>query len=387
MTKQNLPISSLDTPAVLVNMETLEANIREMSQLAAEAGVKLRPHTKIHESSAIAKLQIKSGACGIEVGTIDRAVCMAEAGINDILVAHPFYGDHKLETLRTLLNKPGLKISLLVDMIEQASAISRVGEEFGKKIPVLLKINTGGNRFGVLPGDPALNLARKLRQFPGIEFIGIYAHESGGKPTQESLDKLAFETATMMTETASLLKKEGIPVEHMSVGASPTFRATCQFIKEQKFPEITEIHPGHSVIGDVWHVIALGNKREACAATVLTTVMSTPAPGYVVVDAGYKTFGADALIQYRDNPAFFWKGRPSYGSVQGRSDMWLGRLAAESACVYYMEPNMDPKKELRIGDQLQIVPNNATLVINMEREIYGVRNGVVERVFSVAGRE
>ena len=89
MTKQNLPISSLETPAILVDMETLEGNIREMSQLAAEAGVKLRHHTKIHESPAIAKLQITSGACGIEVGTIDRAVCMAEAGITDILVAHP----------------------------------------------------------------------------------------------------------------------------------------------------------------------------------------------------------------------------------------------------------------------------------------------------------
>jgi D-serine deaminase-like pyridoxal phosphate-dependent protein len=81
--------SALATPAVIVYMDVLEANIAEMSRLAAEAGVKLRPHTKIHECPDIAKLQIAGGACGVEVGTVDRAVCMAEAGIDDILIAHP----------------------------------------------------------------------------------------------------------------------------------------------------------------------------------------------------------------------------------------------------------------------------------------------------------
>ena len=117
MEKQNVPFSSLDTPAILLDMEKLEANIKEMSQLAAEAGVRLRPHTKIHECTGIAKLQIETGACGIEVGTVNRAVSMAESGIDDILIANPFYGSHKLEILARLLGRPELKITVLVDMI------------------------------------------------------------------------------------------------------------------------------------------------------------------------------------------------------------------------------------------------------------------------------
>ncbi len=388
MGKQNIPFPSLDTPAILVDMDKLEANIREMSQLASEAGVRLRPHTKVHECPSIAKMQIEAGACGIEVGTEDRAECMAKEGINDIIIAHPFYGDHKLESLKRLLLLPQLKITVIVDMIEQANIISQVGLAVGKKVPLLLKItgaDMGGNRYGVLHGESALNLAKKICQLPGVEFVGIYAHEMGAKPTAEGVERMAFEVASMMAEMAKLLRREGLRIEHISVGASPTFRATCRYIREKKFPEITEIHPGHCVIGDIWHVKSLGNKREACAVTVLTSVMSTSHPTHVVIDAGYKTFGADPLIAYRDTPGFFWKGRPSFGSIQGRPDLWLGRLSAESACVYYMDSEMDSKKKLSLGERLEIVPNNSTLVINIQDKMYGARNGGIERVFPVAG--
>lgn len=387
MSLRGTPVSALDTPAVIVYLDVLEANIAEMSRLAAEARVKLRPHTKIHECPDIAKLQIAGGACGIEVGTVERAVCMAEAGIDDILIAHPFYGDQRLHILRQLLQKPGLKLTVMVDMIEQADPISRLGEAIDRTIPVLLKINTGGDRFGVRPGEPALGLTKQLCRLPRLSFAGIYAHESGGKPTKESQDHLAFEVATMMVETTRLLTKAGIPVPHVSVGASPTLRATCSLLKGGRFPEITEIHPGHCVMVDMWHVKALVSPREACAAAVVCTVMSTVDPRYVVIDAGYKTFGADSLIQYRDLPGFFWQGRPSYGSVQGRPDLWIGRLSAEAAGVQYMESDIAPDRRFRIGDRLEVVPNNATLVISMQEKIYGVRNDMVERVFSVAGRD
>jgi len=379
---RKIPYSTLDTPNVLVDMDKLETNIREMSQLATEAGVRLRPHTKVHESALIARMQIDAGACGIEVGSLDQAEPMAEEGIDDILIAHPFYGNHKLVTLKRLVNKPELKVTAVIDMIEQAEGISQVGQAVGRKIPVLLKIETGGDRYGVLPGTPTLNLARKLVQLPGIKLTGIYAHESGAEPTEEGVAKTAFEVATITAETARMLKREGITMEHVSVGASPTFPATCRYIKEGKFPEITEVHPGNRVIGDILYMKNFGNTREACALTVLTAVMGTSHPGHAIIDAGWKTFGAESLIDHREMPGFFWNGRPSYGSIQSRPDLWLGRLAAESAWVYYT----DPKKKLSLGERLEIVPNTANLVVNIHDKLYGVRNGEVERVIPVTGR-
>ncbi len=387
MTKQEVPYPSLDTPAVLVNMDKLEANIREMSQLAAEAGVKLRPHIKVHESALIAEMQIKAGACGIEVGTMAQAEAMAEAGLDDIIIAHPVYGYHKLEILKRLLNKPGLKIAVVVDMIEQAEGVSQVGQAVGRKVPMLLKLDTnaalgGFPRFGVAPGEPALNMAKKLCQLPGIEFIGLYGHAIVGDKTPEGVDKMTFGTASLMTETAKLLRKEGIKVEHVSMGASNTFRATCRYLKEGKFSELTELHPGNRVIGDIMYMLDLGNTRETCAVTVLTTVVSTARSNMAIIDAGYKTFGKDSLIAAREAPGFFWKGMPSFGPAEGRPDLWLGALGAETGYIYYKDLN----KKLSVGERLEIVPNNATLVINMHDPIYGIRNGVVEKVIPVTGR-
>ena len=384
MTEQEVPYPSLDTPVVLVDLNMLEENIRGMSRLAAEAGVRLRPHVKVHENVSIAKIQIDAGACGVEVGAVEQAEAMAEQGIDDIIIAHPsFYGGPKGEILKKLLNQSSLKLALVVDMFEQAEIISQVAQTVGKEISVLIKIDLGrGSRFGVLPGEPVLNLANKLMKLPGIKLVGIYGHEMGAKPTQEGKDEAAFEAATIMTENVKMLKQAGITIDHVSVGGSPTFPSTCRFIKEGKFSEITEIHPGQCVIGDIMYMRSGGNIREACAVTVLTTVMTTAHSGWAIIDAGYKTFGADSLIAYRDTPGFFWEGKPSFGSVQGRPDLWLGRLSAETSCLHYM----DPEKKLKLGERLEIVPNNATLVINIHDRIYGVRNGMVEEVIPVTGR-
>ena len=384
MARQEIPYSSLDTPAVLVDLNTLEANIEEMSRLSAEADIRLRPHVKVHENALIAEMQIEAGACGVEVGTVEQAEAMVEQGITDIIIAHPsFYGSPKGEVLEKLLSHSSLKLAVVVDMLEQAKIISQVAQAVGKRTPMLIKVDLGRNsRFGILPGEPLLNLARKLSQLSGIDLMGIYGHEMGAKPTQEGKDEVAFEAATIMTESAKMLRKEGIAIDHVSLGASPTFRSTCRFIKEGKFREITEIHPGQCVIGDIMYMRAGGNIREACAVTVLTTVMSTSHPVWAVIDAGYKTFGTDSLIAYRDTTGFFWKGLPSFGSVQGHHDLWLGRLSAETSCLYYM----DQKKRLNLGERLEIVPNNATLVINIHDKIYGVRNGAVEKTMSVTGR-
>ncbi len=378
---EKVPYSSLDTPAVLVDMDRLEANIREMSHLAAEAGLRLRPHTKIHECTNIAKLQIEAGACGISLAKLEEAERMAEDGIDDIMIVHPFYGELKLEKLKRLLSQPKLKVSVVVDMIEQAEGISHIGQAVGKKVPVLLEIDTGVRRYGVLPGEPTLNLAKKLCQLAGIKFVGILTHEFAfAERTADGIDRLAFEVASVMAETAKMLRRERIAIEHVVVGASPTFRAMCRYARH--FPEITEIHPGGMAIGDITYVNAFGQTEDTCAVTVLTTVVSTPTSDRAVIDAGAKTFGADPLIHLRWKPNYFLDGRPSYGYVKGHPDLWLGRLSAEVGVVYLT----DPERKLSIGERLEIVPNNAILVLCLHDEIYGVQNNVVEKVIPVTGR-
>jgi trimethylamine--corrinoid protein Co-methyltransferase len=377
MIQKDVPYPSLDTPCVLLDLDKLESNIGEMSRLVVEAGVKLRPHIKVHQCADIAKMQLEAGACGVEVGIIAQAEAMAEQGINDIIIAHPnFYSSQKQAALKKLLSKSALKLAIVIDMLEQAEGISHVGQEINQKVPILLKIDTnrvaqGGSRFGVLPGKTVLQLSRRLTQLPGIEFRGIYAHEMGGGGTPEGVENVSWKTAEYMSEMARMLKQEDIRTDHVSVGSSPTFRYTCRWLKEGKFSEITEIHPGNCAIGDIMYMRSLGNIRETCALTVLTTVMSTTHPSWAMIDSGYKTFGNDSLRAAANDPNFTWNGKPAFGSVQGRSDLWLGGLSAESATITYIEP--EPKR-LSLGERVEIVPNNATLVINIHDTLYGVRN-------------
>lgn len=392
MGKQKIPYLSIGTPALLLDMDKLEANIKEMSQLAASAGVRLRPHVKIHECAAIARMQIEAGACGIEVGPVAQAEGMVNEGLKDIKIAHPgFYGGHKGESLQGILYNSDAKVSVVIDMIEQAEQISQIGQALGRKVSLNIKIDTsaagGSPRHGVQPDESALTLAKKVSQLPGVEVTGIYAHEMGAEATEKGLDSCAYKTLEIMSNLAKMFKKAGIKIDDVSVGASPTFRYTCRHLKEGKFREVNEIHPGNCVIGSLMYWKAGGNKKENCALSMLVTVMSTTHPDWFMIDAGYKAFSPDYLLSAMKEPDFFWdyKGKPlpSFGLVKGRPDLRAASLSAESAKVFYMAPT---KPKLHIGDRLEIVPNNSTCAINIHDQLYGVRNGVLDRMFPVTGR-
>lgn len=379
-----VPYANLDTPALLLDMDKWQANIEEMGRVATEAGVALRVHVKVHQCPDMAKMQLAAGARGIEVGLVDQAQVMADAGINDIIVAHPLYGDQKFEKVRGLVSRPDLKLGMVVDMLEQGEALSRIGQQVGRRIPVHLKIDTGIGRYGSAPGAPALELARQLDRLPGMQLVGVYAHESPsqGPATEEGLSRVALEVGSIVCETARLLRREGMAIQDVSTGASPTLLATCRWIKEGMLDEITEIHPGQRAVGDIVYTYLRGCDVDRVAISLLTTVVSTSHPNHAIIDAGFKALGGESMIGRRDAPGFFWNGMPAFGRIKERDDLWLGRIGAESGFVYYK----DDATRLSLGERLEIIPNSAGLSFNIHDKAYGVRAGQVEREFEIAGR-
>ena len=324
MPKQNIPYPSLDTPSVLVDLDKLEANIKEAQRLANAAGVKLRPHSKSHECAEIVRMQIKEGAIGVSSAKLEEAERMADEGFQDIQVVHPFYGDHKIERLKKLITRPNLKLTCTVDMVEHAESLSRVGQAIGKKIPVLLKIDTGVKRFGVLPGEPALKRAKEICQMPGIELTGIMSHESThGERTKEGVDRVCREVPALMAATARLLRNNGIKIEHVELGSTPSLR-NVPALKD--YPEITEIHPGMYVFGDIMYLNNFATTEAQCSLTVLTTVIgvSDTPPPRAIIDGGGKTFTPDVLFHLRNEPGYLCEGRPRFGIVKGRPDLTCG---------------------------------------------------------------
>ena len=371
--------SDLDTPAILVDLDKLKANIHAMAQVAADAGLRLRPHTKVHKGTYVSELQIEAGAIGVSVSKLGEAAVYADAEQRDIMVVHPFYGDHKLSALKALLSKAD--ISCVVDSVEGAQGIAEVGRAADKKVPVLLKINTGCDRFGVLPGDPTLRMARELKQIPGIELVGIITHECvTGETSAGGVERAAYDSASVMSENARMLRKEGIQIKNVVAGSTPTARALCEYAST--FPEITEIHPGAYVFGDWVYVNSFAMQEDACAATILATVITTPSPDRACIDGGYKTFGADPMLFMAARSGGLDSWSPSYGSVKGRPDIRVARLTEEIGILALS----DRGNGVGIGDRLEILPNHISLAVNLHDTMYGIRNGAVEREIPIACR-
>jgi D-serine deaminase-like pyridoxal phosphate-dependent protein len=379
--KQSVPYPELDTPAVIVDMDKLEANIEDAQRLADNGDVKIRPVSKCHESAEITKMQIKAGGIGVTVGKLKEALHMADEGIGGILILHPFYGPHKMEQLKELVSRPNIELhACTVDMVEQAEAISAVGQAVGKKIPVLLKIETGLKRFGVLPGEPALQRAKELVKIPGIELVGILGHESSSglsENTKGGWDKVCHEVAAVMAATARLLRNNGIPIEHVEIGATPALRNVPML---RGYPEITEIHMASYIFGDIGYVTQFALPMERVSLFVLTTVVSLPdtVPARAVIDAGSKTIPLVPMHpQYKPGePGYLFDGKPCFGQIVGRPDLWLGRLTIVNGVVFFT----DPDKKVELGERLEIITTHHAILTGVHRRIYGVRKGKVEKM-------
>ena len=378
MVRKDVRYPDLDTPSILVDLDKLQGNIDAMASMAAKAGIKLRPHTKVHKGTYVSGLQLDAGAIGVSVSKLGEAAVYADAGQSDIMVVHPFYGHHKLKALHALHTRAD--ISCVVDSVEGARAIGEVGAASDKEVPVLLKINTNCNRFGVSPGEPTLRVARELARIAGIELVGIITHESAmSLPSAQAVKEIAYESASIMSESARSLRKIGISIEHVIAGSTPTAWALCEYASD--FPEITEIHPGAYVFGDRGYASAFGIQEEACSGTVLVTVVSTPAPDRACVDGGYKTFGADPMLFTAAKVGGLGSWSPSYGSVIGRPGISVDRLTEEIGILTLSDPG-----SVSIGERLEILPNHISLAVNLRDRIYGMRNGEVEREIPVLCR-
>ncbi len=354
----------LDTPSVLLKIDVVEANIARMAALGREAGVKLRPHTKTHKSPEIAKLQLAAGASGITVAKLGEAEVMADAGIDDIVIAFPLIGRQKLERLAALHRK--IKIITSADSFEVAEGLSRVGEAVGQPVPVYLEVDTGLGRCGLMPGRETTEFARSLAGLSGIRVTGLMTHEGHAWKTtaHEEHGRIAKEAAEALAETAAALRAEGFPCYEVSVGATPTSFHIDQVVGA------TEFRPGTYAFNDR-NLLTMGYADEAaCALTVLATIVGRPAPTRVILDTGSKTLSQDKI-----------SADPFMGRVTGHPDWTVTGLSEEHGIVQVPEG-----ADIRIGERLELIPNHACVVTNLSDAFMTVRGGQVQGELAVAAR-
>lgn len=335
-------LSEIATPALVLDLDRLEANIERMAAKAQSLRVSLRPHVKTHKCIEIGRLQLAQGARGITVSTLEEARVFAVHGFTDITWAFPVVLN-RLEEARELAERVTLR--LVVDNPEALAALEDTGHPFH----VWLKVDCGYHRAGVDPaGDTAIELARWLHDSPSLRFDGLLTHSGHAYHPGPSrkVGEIAEQERKVMVLLAQRLRLQGIEVSQISVGSTPAMSQV------HHLDGVDEARPGNYVFYDYTQCV-LGSCRPAdCALTVVSSIVSCqPGAGHSVLDAGALTLSQD---RGPDGPA-----GPTMGEVF--RDYAAGRLEPDLRLRSLSQEHGILTAPLPIGNRVRILPNHSCL--------------------------
>jgi D-serine deaminase-like pyridoxal phosphate-dependent protein len=358
-------IRQLDTPALLIDLDVMERNLKRAADYARAHDLRLRPHTKTHKIPALARVQLDLGAAGITVAKVGEAEVMLAADPPDLLVAYPIIGRGKLERLVAVARRA--RVTVMLDSVHVARQLSDAAREGQVEFGVLAEMDVGLGRTGVTPGDELVELIRGLLRFPYLSYEGIGFYPGHIKSLDnDGLEQVA-ELDRLLEATLERLRREGLSPRIVSGGSTPTL------YHSHRIRGLTEIRPGTYIFNDRNTWLAGACKLEDCAASILVTAVSTARPGQVIVDGGSKTFSSDRLTPTPEVSFGYVVEAP--GAVFTRMNEEHGFLDVRRAGV-----------ELAVGDRLRIIPNHICTAMNLHERVYGVRGDRVEVVWEVAGR-
>lgn len=361
----SLPISIDDdrvsTPALLIDLAKMDANIARMAEVARRIGASLRPHAKTHKSASIAARQIAAGAVGICCSTVGEAQALFRADITDITLAYPVVGSAKLNRLVELARAATL--TLVADSVEVTLGYAAMAERAERRIDTLVEIDTGMHRSGTSP-DEILEIAQFVASQNSLSFQGILTHagHAHDESDQVGIARVAREEAAQMREARNLVERSGIPVRVVSAGSS----ITAPYFTSAD--GITEIRPGTYVYNDLRTLSNWACSIDQIAASVLTTVVSISSER-IVVDAGSKTLTMTKTPMH------------GFGYLPAFPDAQFERLSEEHGVIHMM----DAPDRLSVGDKVEILPIHVCVCIDLQREVYGVEDGMITERIPVHG--
>jgi len=332
-----MSIETIETPAILIDEAVARRNLVKYQAYCDEHGLALRPHIKTHKLPHFAKMQMAAGAVGITCQKLSEAEAMADAGLDDILITYNILGPAKLARLRRLAERVP-RLAVTADNAVTIEGLARAFADADNALAVLIECNTGANRCGVATPGEALELAQTVSNSPGLAFRGLMTYPPVGGTV--AVDKF-------MTGAKELLSQAGLACATISSGGSP------DMWRADSAGGVTEYRIGTYIYNDRSLVERGACTWEDCALSVLTTVVSTPAPGRAIIDAGSKTLTSDLL------------GLTGFGHVLGHDDVSIVTLNEEHGTLEW-----DGGARFEIGETIRIVPNHVCVVSNMVDHVW-----------------
>lgn len=358
-------INELYTPAILLNLDYMEHNLKKYCDAAAAHGKQIWPMIKTHKSTELAKLQMEYGCTGFLCGTLDEAEAMAAAGVQNIMYAYPVATAVSIGRVVKLAAQCSNFI-IRIDGLDAARAINDGAKEAGVQVNYTIIIDSGLHRFGVKP-ENVVALADELKQMDHLVFKGISTHPGHvyGASCEADVAQYVVDERKSVAVAADALRNAGYELEVISSGSTPTFWGALED------ENIGIYHPGNYIFNDAIQLSTNTANEAECAMYVLASVISHPSEDLYICDAGAKCLGLDQGAH--GNTSI--KG---FGVVKGHPELTVYSLSEEVG-KFHVEGHTD----LKVGDKVLIIPNHSCSTANLTSYYVGVRGETVERLIEV----
>lgn len=357
-------ITELDTPALIIDLDIMERNLRKVADYTRNYDLRLRPHTKTHKIPALGRRQLDLGAAGLTVAKVSEAEVMLNSGTPDLLVAYPIIGRKKLERLMGVALKTNVTVSL--DNLFVARQLSDAAREAQAEIGILAEVDVGLGRVGVMPSE-AVALAQGIDRLPRLRFEGIAFYPGHIKLMDEEGNQALQVLAQVVDGLLRDLKRAGLPARIVSGGSTPAL------FHSHEIPGLNEIRPGTYIFNDRNTMLSGACSLEDCAASILATIVSTAKKGQMIIDGGSKTFSSDRPVSGNE---------VSFGHVMEAPQAVFTKMNEEHGYVDIRRTGV----EFHVGDRVRVIPNHVCVAMNLHECVYGIRGGVVEQEWRVEGR-
>ena len=366
--KPGMDADDIQTPALVLDLNALERNIKKMGDYAKAHGMRHRAHGKMHKSVDVLKLQMElGGAVGVCCQKVSEAEVFARAGIKEILVSNQVRDPGKIARLVQLPKLSGGEVIVCVDDLANVADLSAAAVKAGTQLGVFVEIDCGAGRCGVITTPAVVEIAKAVARADNLTYRGIQAYQGAMQHMDSFEDRKAKIDAAIaqVQDAVDALKAEGIDTDLVSGGG------TGSYYFESNSGLYNELQCGSYAFMDADYGRILdkdGNRIDAGewenAFFILTSVMSHAKADKAICDAGLKAQSVDSGLPF----------------IYGRDDVEYIKCSDEHGVI------ADPKGVLKVNEKLKLVPGHCDPTANVHDWYVGVRNGKVESVWPVSAR-
>lgn len=356
--------SELLSPSMIVFHEQLERNLDGIIEIAGSAD-RLRPHCKTHKMAEVTKIELARGIIKHKAATFAEAEMLADVGVTDILLAYSLVGPNLKRAVAFRKKFPDVTFIVTADDFDNLKRLSETMVNGGTEIHVLLDVDCGQHRTGLVSSEQAMELYGQIDKLPALNAAGFHVYD--GHQHQVSYEdrkaavRVEFEKVLKMRD--ELESRDGLKVPRLVCGGTGSFPVYAEYDD----PTI-ELSPGTIVFGDASYTENFPDLKFPAAAVLLTRVISKPQGDRITLDLGYKAVASDPPAGSR---AFFPALPNAIQVLQNEEHLVLETERAD---------------DYRVGDELIAIPWHVCPTTALHASVYVVEDGKVTGEWEVTSR-